>query len=81
MKRWTIEELDKLSDIAVLRALVNDRLLGLKQYMPLARRLQTVDANLANLEKVYTGYQNLSTSVKTLFDKAVDVIKKADKKP
>lgn len=54
MKRWTIEELDKLSDIAVLRALVNDRLLGLKQYMPLARRLQTVDANLANLEKVYT---------------------------
>ena len=44
--RWTIKELNEITDTRLLVALVNERLSELNRYTPLARRLQDVREKL-----------------------------------
>ena len=51
MKRWTIEELNQISNLEFARRILMERQKGLSCYSPLSRKLQSAINQLAELDR------------------------------
>ena len=51
MKRWTIEELNQISDLEFARRILMERQRGLSYYSPLNKKLQSAIERLAELDR------------------------------
>ena len=45
-ERWTITQLESISDIAFINAILGERRAGLRRYAPLERKLKTIQDKL-----------------------------------
>ena len=51
MKRWTIKELNQISDLELARRILMERQRGLSYYSPLNKKLQSAIERLAELDR------------------------------
>ena len=51
MKRWTIKELNQISDLEFARRILMERQRGLSYYSPLNKKLQSAIERLAELDR------------------------------
>lgn len=80
MKRWTLQELETMSDIAIIRAVLQDRIAGLNEFAPLTRKIKQIDATLSNIEKGQVVVTKVTDTAKSMFAAAMTKIKSLDKK-
>lgn len=51
VKRWTMKDLEEMSDNRIIKIILNERITSLNPYAPLARRVQSIINNIKSNEE------------------------------